>query len=297
MFDFFRTAGQSADEKRHEALNAYLDDALSPRERQVLEADLQRNAVLRAELEQLRLVRQELRALPRRRVPRSFSLDPALYGPPKAQRSQQLYPLLRGATALTALLFVFVLGLSLLNVNIGGEQAPIEAVTMADEAMVAEAEPTGAAAELALEAPQAAEAAIAIEEAAADDAATGAAETAAAETGAAETGAMAEAPKDEADEAMPIVPESSRPVPDITERIQPDGTVAALATAEVAGLAGDAVGGAAADEVVQPFAAAAEQVPVPPSPSWPLGTVAVALGVLTAILGVLTLWLRNRGTV
>lgn len=287
MFDFFRTAGQSADEKRHEALNAYLDDALSPRERQVLEADLQRNAVLRAELEQLRLVRQELRALPRRRVPRSFSLDPALYGPPKAQRSQQLYPLLRGATALTALLFVFVLGLSLLNVNIGGEQAPIEAVTMADEAMVAEAEPTRAAAELALEAPQAAEAAIAIEEAAADDAATGAAET----------GAMAEAPKDEADEAMPIVPESSRPVPDITERIQPDGTVAALATAEVAGLAGDAVGGAAADEVVQPFAAAAEQVPVPPSPSWPLGTVAVALGVLTAILGVLTLWLRNRGTV
>lgn len=272
MIDFFRNIGQPADEKRHEALNAYLDGALSPREQQMLEADLQRDAALRAELEQLRLVRQELRALPRRRVPRSFSLDPALYGPPKAQPAQQLYPLLRGATALTALLFVVVLGLSLVNFNGASDGAAVEAVTMADSATVSGEQETGAAAELALEAPQAAEAGIAIEEAAG---------------AAADTGAMTEAPSAESEEALLAVPEASRPVPDITERIEPSGTAVALATVEVAE--------SASDESMQQFAEATEEVPV--SPSWPLGTIAAVLGVITALLGVLTLWLRNRNTI
>jgi anti-sigma factor RsiW len=271
MFDFFSEIGKSADDKRHEALNAYLDGALSPREQEVLEGDLQRDATLRAELAQLRLVRQELRGLPRRRVPRSFSLDPALYGPPKAQPAQQLYPLLRGATALTALLFVFVLGLSLLNGIVGPDQATIEAVTMAEEAAPAIPPATGANAELALEAPLAAEAGIAIEEA--TEAGT-------------ETGAMTEAPKDDAEDAPPVAPEASRAVPDITDRLEPSGTVAALATAEIAGAT-------AADETVQPFAAEA----APPSPSWPLGTIAAVLGLMSVIFGVLTLWLRSRQSV
>jgi anti-sigma factor RsiW len=291
MFDFLRDIGQSAEDKRLEALNAYLDGALPAREQQVLEADLQRDAALRAELERLRIVRQELRAMPRRRVPRSFSLDPSLYGPPKAQPAQQLYPLLRGATALTALLFVFVLGLNLLNVNLGGEQAQVEAVTMAEPAAQFSVMAETPAAELELQAVPpsgaAAEAGIAIEEAAADNA-----ETAADEAGTAETGAMTEAPKDIPEEAQPA-PEASRAVPDITERIQPSGTAAALATAEVAGLAGDAVGGAAADAADESFAVlAAEEAP--PSPSLPLGTVAAALGALTVVLGGLTLWLRSR---
>lgn len=293
MSDFFRTIGQPAEDKRREALNAYLDGALSPRDKQALESDLQRDAALRAELEQLRLVRQELRALPRRRVPRSFSLDPALYGPPQAQRGQQLYPLLRGATALTALLFVFVLGLSLLNVNLGSQQSQIEAVTMAEGAAMTAAEESEATAELALEAPLALESGIAIEEAD-ESAADESAASGAAESGAAESGAMTEAPQEESEETAPAAPETTRPVPDITERIEPVATPQALVTVETSELADNALGDTP-EESTQAFAVAAEEVP--PSPSLPLGTIAAALGVLTAVLGVLTLWLRNRNAI
>jgi hypothetical protein len=49
----------------------------------------------------MRLLKMQMRALPRRRVPRSFALDPARYGRPKAQPAMQLYPILRGATDFT----------------------------------------------------------------------------------------------------------------------------------------------------------------------------------------------------
>lgn len=111
MFDFWRDRGSTAEDRNLEALGAYLDNALTPAERERLEARLARDAGLRAELEQLRLMKLQLRAMPRRRAPRSFALDPALYARPKAQPLLQLYPVLRGATALTALLLIFTLAL------------------------------------------------------------------------------------------------------------------------------------------------------------------------------------------
>lgn len=125
MFDFLRDRGSMAEEKNLEALGAYLDDALTPTERERLEARLARDAGLRAELEQLRLMKLQLRAMPRRRAPRSFTLDPALFARPKAQPVLQLYPVLRGATALTALLLIFTLALGAFRGQFtGGVSAP-----------------------------------------------------------------------------------------------------------------------------------------------------------------------------
>ena len=47
MFDFVRNLGKSADEKRQERLNAYVDGALSPAARQQFEQELAQDAALR----------------------------------------------------------------------------------------------------------------------------------------------------------------------------------------------------------------------------------------------------------
>lgn len=159
MFDFLRDRGSTAEEKRLEALSAYLDNALTPAERTRFEGQLERDSDLRAELERMRLLKLQMRAMPRRRVPRSFALDPALYGRPKAQPMMQLYPVLRGATALTALVFVFTLALGLFGGQSAGVGSPAPAISMSqaveEEAAPAEmAEAAGGAAPMA--APEAA---------------------------------------------------------------------------------------------------------------------------------------------
>lgn len=147
MFDFLRERGSTAEDKRREALGAYLDNALTPDERARFERQLAGNQALRAELEQMRLLKRQMRAMPRRRVPRSFALNPALYGRPKPQPMMQLYPVLRGATALTAFFLIFTLALGVFRGQFtggGGEAVPATVFTtaeMAQEAPVEEAAP------------------------------------------------------------------------------------------------------------------------------------------------------------
>jgi anti-sigma factor RsiW len=134
MFDSWRNRGSAA-EKRLEVLGAYLDNALTPTERRRLEQQLARDPSLRAELEQLRALKLQLRTMPRRRAPRSFALNPALYSRPKAQPMMQLYPVLRGATALTAFLLIFTLALGAFRGQFGGEAAPTTAEFAVSEAI------------------------------------------------------------------------------------------------------------------------------------------------------------------
>lgn len=292
MFDFIQGFGKSADEKRTEALNAYLDGALSPRDRQQLEASLQQDAALRAQLEQMRRVRLALTNMPRRRVPRSFSLDPALYGPPKRQPAQQLYPLLRGATALTALLFIFVLGLGALNLNRADQIAtPAETVTMAEPAAMLVTVP---AAELELEAaPQAATAAMAIEEAASDEPSEGVtSETTIPEElalGASDSVAMPEA--------------DGQASADLNSRKEFSSTAEALATASVAQLDSYTAAGVAAnsvdDQSPETDSATTAAFALPPeeplvATGLPFATIAIALGLTTLALAALTLLARRR---
>jgi hypothetical protein len=114
MFDFLRNLTKSAAEKRQEALHAYVDNALTPGQRQRFEQDLKQDAGLQAEVAYYRLLKAQVRQLPRHSAPRNFTLDPALYGRPQKQPLLHLYPALRVATTLTAFFFILALFIDLL---------------------------------------------------------------------------------------------------------------------------------------------------------------------------------------
>lgn len=89
--------------KDWEALSAYLDGQLSPRERARLEARLADDPALRQALAELRALRAALRHLPPPRVPRNFALRSEMVAP--APRWAGWW---RWATVLTALLLALV---------------------------------------------------------------------------------------------------------------------------------------------------------------------------------------------
>ena len=136
MFDFARNLTKSAEEKQQEMLAAYIDDALSPTERRQFEAQLARDEALAAQVRQQRLIKQRLSTMPRRRVPRTFALDPAVYGKPTPQPLFRLYPALQAATVLAALMLMFLVGLE----AFGG--AAQQATSEASVAMVEESAET-----------------------------------------------------------------------------------------------------------------------------------------------------------
>lgn len=139
MFDFLRNLTKSADEKRQEQLNAYVSDGLSAREREQFETLLAADADLRAEVEALRQLRQQMRQMPRRRVPRSFTLDPALYSKPKRQPLLQYEPVMRVATVMTAVFLIIAVGAEFLTFGTAAEMVSepqaAESVAMDDAAM------------------------------------------------------------------------------------------------------------------------------------------------------------------
>ena len=142
MLDYLRNLTKSKEEKRQEALNAYLDDALAPEQRQQVESDLAQDEGQRAELDRMRLLQQQMRQLPQRRVRRNFTLDPALYGRPQREPLIQAYPMLRTATVLAAFVFIFAITANLFLNGSAGMMSGAEPVAMqaeSHEAVIAEA--------------------------------------------------------------------------------------------------------------------------------------------------------------
>ncbi len=126
MSGWFRRGGEGNRGRRQEALSAYIDEALSPVERKWIEQELTQDAALRAELGELRRAVELVRSLPTLPVPRSFTLDPAIYSRTKPRRVH-IYPVLRVATALTMVVFiVLVTG----GFVLGGAMAPASDVAM-----------------------------------------------------------------------------------------------------------------------------------------------------------------------
>lgn len=129
MSRWFANLKRKPADRRVEALSAYIDGALPARQQARLERELARDATLRTELDELRRTVQMLRSLPSLPAPRSFVLDPAVYGRARPRRVH-LYPLLRGATVLavliSALLFV---GDLFLGSRLGG-RAPAGIIAM-----------------------------------------------------------------------------------------------------------------------------------------------------------------------
>ncbi|MEZ4591801.1 MAG: hypothetical protein R3D55_11775 [Chloroflexota bacterium] len=162
-----RNLTKSAEEKRQETIAAYVDGVLNGRSRQQFEQEMAQDNTLRQEVEQLLLIKQSLRQLPLREVPRNFILDPAEFSrPPARQPWVQAYPVLRTATALAAFFFVFAVAAGAFT-GFGMQAAPAMAPA-ADVAQVEQIETTRVVTEttetLAFEAEPAAEAEITAEE-------------------------------------------------------------------------------------------------------------------------------------
>jgi anti-sigma factor RsiW len=113
MFGFLRDLRKSNEEKCQELLTAYIDDKLTSKDRRSFEHLLEADVSLRADLEQQQSIKESLRQLPQIRAPRSFTLDPALYGRPQPQPRLQFYPALRAATVLAAFVFVALISVDL----------------------------------------------------------------------------------------------------------------------------------------------------------------------------------------
>jgi hypothetical protein len=107
-----------------EQLSAFLDGKLSGKQRARLESRLRAEPALASVLEELRQTRAALRRMPRRRVPRNFTLTPAMAGlkPPVPR----LVPALSWASAAAMLLFVCTLATGLVGQFSFGAGAPMQ---------------------------------------------------------------------------------------------------------------------------------------------------------------------------
>ncbi len=162
MFDWLRNLRKTEEEKRQEQLTAYIDGELSARERQAFEQELARNDALRADVDAQQQVKLMLKQAPRLRAPRNFTLDPAVYGQRTAYTpsfAERLYPQLRVATAVMAVLLVGVISLEFLsnptaepamapaaNVALVTEEAEFSTTAQEAEAPMAESQAAPAAA-------------------------------------------------------------------------------------------------------------------------------------------------------
>lgn len=134
MQNIIRHLTKSKADKQAELISAYLDQALPASARQQFQQALAGDADLQAEVRQQQAVKAAIRQLPRQRAPRSFTLDPALYGRAQFAPTWQPFPVLRAATAMMALLLVAVLAFDLGVVQRSGlSQTAGIAMTQVDE--------------------------------------------------------------------------------------------------------------------------------------------------------------------
>ena len=89
-----------------EAVSAYLDDQLNPKDRRLLEIRLQTEPGFQEALESLQRTRMILRSAPKLRAPRSFTLTTSMAGiKNERNRVPGVFPILRLASMLAAFFF------------------------------------------------------------------------------------------------------------------------------------------------------------------------------------------------
>ncbi|HFD39179.1 MAG TPA: hypothetical protein ENJ31_04940 [Anaerolineae bacterium] len=124
-------------------LSAYLDDELSPQERERVDRHLAVCADCRWNLDTLRRTVQWTRELPSVPVPRVFTLPASVQPARQRRRGWGLAPVLQGATALVALMLILVVaGDALLFSSLQGAAPMPQAVELAAPPEKAAAEPT-----------------------------------------------------------------------------------------------------------------------------------------------------------
>jgi hypothetical protein len=229
-----------------ELLSTYLDDQLTAAERVNLERRLAAEPRLRAELDDLRMVRKALNSLDPVPLPRSFTLDPA-----QVARPRPFFPLtwfMQLGSGLAGLALVLLASVQILAAGVGGGPAA---------APMAAAQPTAAPAAEATVAPAAPAAMSASESAPAG----GAASSSPAATAAPAAGAAAE----------------SAPAPPPAAMQAPDAGAGAASSERTADAAYPAETQATKEAPASPAASAAE---VPSGPIGPGLTLVLGLGLI-----------------
>lgn len=322
MFDFLQNFTKSEEEKRQEAVNAYVDGALTPGQRRRFEEKLAQDRALQTEVAEVQALKQNLRQLPRRPLPRNFTLDPALYGRPQRQPLFQFYPVLRLATVLTAFFFIISIGIGLFPGLGQGALAPDAEVSLSQPAAEAPAEEsaavevtrvvedTEAEAEVLEQAPEpAVEEAMEEEEAVEEEAAAEApTEAPAGEAADATNGAAPEAQATPTAEAT-LAPAAANG----TASPPPPPTATLLATESIPRIPSETAGARVADEVAAtippqpegddtfslpegtPVGTSDILEPAPPQPTVnALSWLQIGLGIAFVILALLTFFVRRR---
>jgi len=119
-------------------LSAYMDGQLPEKAAAHLEKRLSRDSALRAEYEDLLRTRKMLRSLPKRRVPRNFTLTPDMVRAPRRQRASFLVPALRISSSFAAVMLVLTFAAELMGGmpklgTMAQESAPMPAMEMLAE--------------------------------------------------------------------------------------------------------------------------------------------------------------------
>jgi hypothetical protein len=127
-------------QRDQEMLSAYLDGQLEDRQKRKLQARLQEDPGLRAELETLRVTVRSLRDLPAPRLRRHFTLSPEMVGQREQRRA---YPVLRFATAIAGFIFIALVGLEALR-SVSGDLIAAQAPAVMRESEMVQDEVTSA---------------------------------------------------------------------------------------------------------------------------------------------------------
>ena len=96
-------------------LSAYIDGQLPAKKAARLEQRLSKDAALRAEYEDLLRTRKMLRSLPKRRVPRNFTLTPDMVRAPRRRPFNFLVPVLRFSASAATLMLALTFALEFMS--------------------------------------------------------------------------------------------------------------------------------------------------------------------------------------
>lgn len=126
--------------KEWQLLSAYLDGVVSPRERIQIEKKLDSEDSFRQALQSLRQTRTVIRSMPRRRVPRNFTLTPEMV---QVRQPARIFPVLRFSSAFAAIAAVILFAIQLLptSMKAAAPIAPPAALEMSAAAAPASTEP------------------------------------------------------------------------------------------------------------------------------------------------------------
>lgn len=120
----FKSAGTTEHGYFEERLSAYLDGELTSREREAVKHHLETCSDCQWDLETLGQTVQWTRELPTLTVPRVFTIPVPAEPERSPRRRWNFLPVLQGATALIAVLFVFAVAGDLMFGSLGGAYAP-----------------------------------------------------------------------------------------------------------------------------------------------------------------------------